>query len=75
MVCNFSGGAFASGSERLSREVAYTIVQSDAMDLPIVVKTSGVCVSSSRITSLLPEAEIKDIFNYERYSQNVDFML
>lgn len=59
----------------LSREVAYTIVQSDAMECANTGKDfKEYVLADSRITSLLPEAEIKDIFNYERYLRNVDFI-
>ncbi|HOD60380.1 MAG TPA: adenylosuccinate lyase, partial [Candidatus Syntrophosphaera sp.] len=59
----------------LSREVAYAIVQSDAMECANTGKDfKAYVLADSRITSLLPEAEIRDIFNYERYLRNVDFI-
>lgn len=60
----------------LSREKAYELVQSNAM---LCFETGKPFIqyvlADERITSLLPAAEIKDIFNYDRYLRNVDAIL
>jgi adenylosuccinate lyase len=60
----------------LSREDAYALVQRNAMNcwksgqpfLELVLQDGD-------IAKVLPEQQIKDIFNYDRYLRNVDFVL
>ena len=60
----------------LSREKAYELVQSNAMRCFETGKPFiQYVLADERITSLLPAAEIKDIFNYDRYLRNVDAIL
>lgn len=59
-----------------TREEAYALVQSEAMTS---IETgsdflSGV-LANQKITAKLAESEIRDIFSYERYLRNVDFIL
>lgn len=60
----------------LSREKAYELVQSNAMRCFETGKPFiQYVLADERITSLLPAAEIKDIFDYDRYLRNVDAIL
>lgn len=57
----------------VSREQAYSLVQSNAMQCwesgkPFLDQI----LSDGRITTLLPAAEIRDIFDYNRYLRHVD---
>lgn len=59
----------------LSREKAYALVQSEAMKS---IETGSDFLTNvlgnSEITSLIAETEIRDIFSYERYLRNVDYI-
>lgn len=59
----------------ISREKAYVLVQSEAMKS---IETGADFLSNvlgnNEITSLIAESEIRDIFSYERYLRNVDFI-
>lgn len=59
----------------LSREQAYSLVQQEAMKC---LETGGnfldYLLANKDITSALAESEIRDIFSYERYLRNVDFI-
>ena len=59
----------------LSREKAYALVQSEAMKS---IETGSDFLTNvlgnGEITSLIAETEIRDIFSYERYLRNVDYI-
>lgn len=60
----------------VSREEAYRMVQSNAM----LCLDSGrpfmeLVLADGRITGLIPERDIRDIFDYDRYLRNVDAIL
>ena len=59
----------------LTRENAYSLVQQEAMKSR---ETSSNfldnVLANKEITSVLAESEIRDIFSYERYLRNVDFI-
>jgi adenylosuccinate lyase len=59
----------------LSREKAYALVQSEAMK-SIETGTEFLfnVLANVEITSQIDEAEIRDIFSYERYLRNVDYI-
>ncbi len=59
----------------LSREKAYALVQSEAMK-SIETGTDFLfnVLANVEITSQIGEAEIRDIFSYERYLRNVDYI-
>ncbi|MFO8144886.1 MAG: adenylosuccinate lyase [Candidatus Syntrophosphaera sp.] len=60
----------------VSREEAYRMVQSKAMEcLDTGQPFIDLILADSRITSLLPERVIKDIFDYDRYLRNVNAIL
>jgi adenylosuccinate lyase len=57
----------------LSREDAYALVQGNAMQSWETGKPFlDLVLADSRITALLPETEVRDIFNYDRYLRHVD---
>ncbi len=60
----------------LSREEAYSLVQRNAM---LCWKNGQpfleLILQDADITKVLPEQQIRDIFNYDRYLRNVDFIL
>lgn len=60
----------------VSREEAYLLVQSNAMEcLDTGRPFIDLVLADSRITNLLPEQTIRDIFDYHRYLRHVDSIL
>jgi adenylosuccinate lyase len=60
----------------MSRETAYSVVQRNAMQSwkdgqPFI----DLILKDEEITKVLNEQQIRDIFNYERYLRNVDYIL
>jgi len=59
----------------LSREKAYALVQSEAMkSIETGTDFLSNVLANAEITSQLAETEIRDIFSYERYLRNVDYI-
>jgi len=59
----------------LSREQAYALVQQEAMkSLETGSDFLGNVLGNKEISSAIAESEIKDIFSYERYLRNVDYI-
>ena len=59
----------------LTRENAYSLVQQEAMKSRETESSFlDNVLANKEITSVLAESEIRDIFSYERYLRNVDFI-
>lgn len=60
----------------MTRETAYSYVQRDAMKcLQSKEHFLDIVLQDETITNVLSEMQIKDIFNFERYLKNVDYIL
>ncbi len=60
----------------MTRETAYSYVQRDAMKcLQSREHFLDIVLQDETITNVLSEKQIKDIFNFERYLKNVDYIL
>ena len=59
----------------VSRENAYVLVQRNAMECwKTKMNFKDLVMSDIEITELFMESEMEDIFSYDRYTQNIDYI-